>query len=50
MKGVRWRGRQNKDGTITSRNQTGMGFGDYLRAAEDREGLIGRVGNITMKA
>ena len=38
MKGARRRGRQTKRWEDNIKEWTGMGFGDSLRAAEDREG------------
>ena len=38
VKGVRRRGRQKKRWEDNIKEWTGMGFGDSLRAAEDREG------------
>ena len=38
VKGARWRGRQKKRWEDNIKEWTGMGFGDSLRAAEDREG------------
>ena len=43
VKGARRRGRQKKSLEDNIKEWTGMGFGDYLRAAEDREGLKGIV-------
>ena len=36
-KGARRRGRQNKRWEDNIKEWTGMGFGDFLRAAEDRQ-------------
>ena len=38
VKGARRRGRQKKRWEDNIKEWTGMGFGDFLRAAEDREG------------
>ena len=38
VKGARRRGRQKKRWEDNIKEWTGMGFGDSLRAAEDREG------------
>ena len=43
VKGTRRRGRQKKRWEDNSKEWTGMGFGDSLRAAEDREGWKGIV-------
>ena len=43
MKGARRRGRQKKRWEDNIKKWTGMGFGAYLRAAEDREGWKGIV-------
>ena len=43
VKGTRWRGRQKKRWEDNIKEWTGMGFGDSLRAAEDREGWKGIV-------
>ena len=43
VKGARWRGRQKKRWEDNIKKWTGMGFGDSLRAAEDREGWKGIV-------
>ena len=43
VKGARRRGRQNKRWEDNIKEWTGMGFGDSLRAAEDREGWKGIV-------
>ena len=43
MKGARRRGRQKKRWEDNIKGWTGMGFGDSLRAAEDREGWKGIV-------
>ena len=43
VKGVRRRGRQKKRWEDNIKEWTGMGFGDSLRAAEDREGWKGIV-------
>ena len=43
VKGARRRGRQKRRQEDNIKEWTGMGFGDYLRAAEDREGWIGIV-------
>ena len=43
VKGARRRGRQKKRWEDNIKEWTGMEFGDYLRAAEDREGLKGIV-------
>ena len=42
VKGARRRGRQKKSQEDNIKEWTGMGFGDSLRAAEDREGWKGR--------
>ena len=42
-KGARKRGRQKKRWKDNIKEWTGMGFGDSLRAAEDREGWKGIV-------
>ena len=49
MKGARRRGRQKKRWEDNIKEWTGMGFGDSLRAAEDREGLKGIVATTTSK-
>ena len=41
VKGARRRGRQKKRWEDKIKEWTGMGFGDFLRAAEDREGWKG---------
>ena len=41
VKGARRRGRQKKRWEDNIKEWTGMGFGDSLRAAEDREGWKG---------
>ena len=43
MKGARRRGRQKRRWEDIFKEWTGMGFGDSLRAAEDREGWKGIV-------
>ena len=43
VKGARRRGRQKKRWENNIKEWTGMGFGDSLRAAEDREGWKGIV-------
>ena len=43
VKGARRRGRQKKRREDNIKEWTGMGFGDSLRAAEDREGWKGIV-------
>ena len=43
VKGARRRGRQKKRWEDNIKEWTGMGFGDFLRAAEDREGRKGIV-------
>ena len=43
VKGARRRGRQKKRWEDNIKEWTGMGFGDSLRAAEDREGWKGIV-------
>ena len=43
VKGARRRGRQKNRWEDNIKEWTGMGFGDSLRAAEDREGLKGIV-------
>ena len=43
MKGARRRGRQKKRREDNIKEWTGMGFGDSLRVAEDREGWKGIV-------
>ena len=45
VKGARSRGRQKKrwEDTCNIKDWTGMGFGDSLRAVEDREGWKGIV-------
>ena len=43
VKGARGRGRQKKRWDDNIKEWTGMGFGDSLRAAEDREGWKGIV-------
>ena len=43
MKGARRRGKQKKRWEDNNKEWTGMGFGDSLRAAEDREGWKGIV-------
>ena len=43
VKGVRRRGRQKKRWEDNIKEWTGMGFGDSLRAAEDKEGWKGIV-------
>ena len=43
VKGTRRRGRQKKSWEDNIKEWTGMGFGDSLRAAEDREGWKGIV-------
>ena len=43
VKGARLRGRQKKRWDDNIKEWTGMGFGDSLRAAEDREGWKGIV-------
>ena len=43
VKGTRRRGRQKKRWEYNIKEWTGMGFGDSLRAAEDREGWKGIV-------
>ena len=43
VKGARRRGRQKKEWEDNIKEWTGMGFGDSLRAAEDREGWKGIV-------
>ena len=43
VKGVKWRGRQKKRWEDNIKEWTGMGFGDSLRAAEEREGWKGIV-------
>ena len=43
MKGARRRGRQKKRWEDNIKELTGMGFGDSLRVAEDREGRKGIV-------
>ena len=43
MKGAKKRGRQKKRWEDNIKEWTGMGFGDSLRAAEDREGWKGIV-------
>ena len=48
MKGARRRGRQKKRWADSIKEWTGMGFGDSLRAAEDREGWKGIVGTPSM--
>ena len=40
MKGVRRRGRQEKRREDNIKEWTGIGFGDSLRAAEDRKGIV----------
>ena len=41
VKGARRRGRQKKRWEDNIKDWAGMGFGDFLRAAEDREGWKG---------
>ena len=48
MKGPRRRGRQKKRREDNIKEWTGMGFGDSLRAAEDREGWKGIVATSSM--
>ena len=48
VKGVRRRGRQKKGWVDNIKEWTGMGFGDSLRAAEDREGWKGIVATSTV--
>ena len=43
VKGTRMRGRQKKRWQENIKEWTGMGFGDFLREAEDREGWKGIV-------
>ena len=43
VKGASWRRRQKKRWEDNIKEWTGMGFGDFLRAAEDREGWKGIV-------
>ena len=43
VKGARRKGRQNKRWEDNIKEWTGMGFGDSLRAAEDRQGWKGIV-------
>ena len=43
VKGARRRGRQKKRWEDNIKELTGMEFGDFLRAAEDREGWNGIV-------
>ena len=43
VKGARTRRRQKKRREDNIKESTGMGFGDSLRAAEEREGLKGIV-------
>ena len=43
VKKARRRGRQRKRLEVNNKEWTGMGFGDSLRAAEDREELKGIV-------
>ena len=43
VKGARWRGRRQKRWEDNIKEWTGMGFGDSLRAAEDRDGWKGTV-------
>ena len=43
MKGARRRGRQKKRWKYNIKEWTGMGFGDSLRAAKDKEGWKGIV-------
>ena len=46
VKGARRRGRQKKRWEDNIKEWTGMGFGDSLRAAEDREGWKGIVASV----
>ena len=48
VKGARRRGRQKKRWEDNIKEWTGMGFGDSLRAAEDREGWKGIVATSSM--
>ena len=48
VKGARRRGRQKKRWEDNIKEWTGMGFGDSLRAAEDREGWKGIVAESSM--
>ena len=43
VKGAKWRGRQKERWEDNIKEWTGMGFGDSLRAAKDREGWKGIV-------
>ena len=48
VKGARMKGRQKKRWEDNIKEWTGMGFGDSLRAAEDREGWKGIVATSTV--
>ena len=48
VKGARRRGRQKKRWEDNIKEWTGMGFGDSLRAAEDREGWKGIVATLSV--
>ena len=48
VKGARMRGRQKERWEDNIKEWTGMGFGDSLRAAEDREGWQGIVATSSM--
>ena len=48
VKGARRRGRQTKRSEDNIKEWTGIGFGDSLRAAEDREGWKGIVATLSV--
>ena len=48
MEGARRRGRHKKRWEDNIEEWTGMGFGDFLRAAEDREGWRGIVATLSV--
>ena len=48
VKGARWKGRQKKRLEDNIKEWTRMGFGDSLRAAEDREGWKGIVATLSV--
>ena len=50
VEGARRRGRQKKRWEDNVKDLTGMGFGDPLRAAEDREGWKGIVATSSVMA
>ena len=49
VKGARRSGRQKKRWEDNIKEWTGIGFGDSLRAAEDREGSYGKDGKVLLQ-